>query len=47
MKKTQKTNIKNKSQQTEKVTWAISFKQFIKFIKDEQCKNTDLLRLTY
>ena len=42
-----KTNNKNLSQQIEKVTWATSFKQFIKFNENEQCNNTDLLRLTY
>ena len=48
MKKKDETTInKNLSQQIEKVTWATSFKQFIKFNENEQCKNTDLLRLTY
>ena len=29
------------------MTCATSFKQFIKFNKDEQSKNTELIRLTY
>ena len=46
---TKDTKTKNKKQEehSEKVTWATSFKQFINFNKDEQSKNTELLRLTY
>ena len=40
-------NNKKQPEKSEKVTWATSFKQFINFSKNEQCKHTELLRLTY
>ena len=39
------TNNKKQEEHSEKVTWATSFKQLINFNKDEQSKNTEILRL--